>query len=45
MAKITIDKKIVKYAVAKDDDKKSAPAAAEARTDNVVRMHEKLERP
>ncbi len=45
MAKITIDKKIVKFAVAKDDaDKKSAPAPAE-REDNVIRMHEKLERP
>jgi hypothetical protein len=45
MAKITIDKKIVKFAVAKDDaDKKSTPAPAE-REDNVIRMHEKLERP
>jgi ribonucleoside-diphosphate reductase alpha chain len=45
MAKITIDRKIVKYAVAKDDDKKAAAAEAEARGDNVIRMHEKLERP
>jgi hypothetical protein len=45
MAKITIDKKIVKYAVAKDEDKKPGPAEAEGRGDNVIRMHEKLERP
>jgi hypothetical protein len=46
MAKITIDKKIVKFAVvAKDEgEKKPAPAPAE-REDNVIRMHEKLERP
>jgi hypothetical protein len=46
MAKITIDKKIVKYAVAKDDaEKKSAAAPAEREESNVIRMHEKLERP
>jgi hypothetical protein len=45
MAKITIDKKIVKFAVAKDDaEKKSAPAA-EREDPKVIRMHEKLERP
>src|ERR1041384_229449 len=46
MAKITIDKKIVKYAVAKDDaDKKAALSAPEREESNVIRMHEKLERP
>jgi hypothetical protein len=44
MSKIKIDKKIVKYAVAKDDDKRKPPAA-EAAESNVIRMHEKLERP
>jgi hypothetical protein len=46
MAKITIDKKIVKYAVARDDDKAKAAADAERGSEsNVIRMHEKLERP
>ncbi|HEY9183382.1 MAG TPA: NrdJb, partial [Gammaproteobacteria bacterium] len=47
MAKITIDKKIVKYAVAKDEEKpKAAPAPESERAEsNVIRMHEKLERP
>jgi hypothetical protein len=45
MAKITIDKKIVKFAVAKDDEKKPASAPAERDDSNVIRMHEKLERP
>jgi hypothetical protein len=44
MAQITIDKKIVKYAVAKEDDK--AKAEAERNSEHkVIRMHEKLERP
>ena len=43
MAKITIDKKIVKFAVAKDEAEKGAqPDREEAK---VIRMHEKLERP
>jgi hypothetical protein len=46
MAKITIDKKIVKFAVAKDEaEKKAAAASAEHEDSNVIRMHEKLERP
>jgi hypothetical protein len=46
MAKITIDQKIVKYAVAKDEDKpKAAAAEADRGESNVIRMHEKLERP
>jgi hypothetical protein len=47
MAKLTIDKKIVKYAVAKDEDKvpKPAPVPEAERESNVIRMHEKLERP
>lgn len=46
MAKITIDKKILKFAVVTDEDKKAASAAAAEREDNkVIRMHEKLERP
>jgi hypothetical protein len=46
MAKITIDKKIVKFAVAKDDaEKKAAAASAEREDSKVIRMHEKLERP
>src|SRR5262245_47271916 len=47
MAKITIDKKIVKYAVAKDEDKAKPALVAEAdrSESNVIRMHEKLERP
>ena len=43
MSKITIDKKIVKFAVAKDDAEKSAPPEREEQ--KVIRMHEKLERP
>src|SRR4029077_12492074 len=43
MSKITIDKKIVKFAVAKDDAEKSA--APEREESKVIRMHEKLERP
>ena len=46
MAKITIDKKIVKFAVAKEDaEKKPASPPAERDDSNVIRMHEKLERP
>jgi hypothetical protein len=47
MAKITIDKKIVKYAVAKDEEKAKPAAASEPERaeSNVIRMHEKLERP
>jgi hypothetical protein len=46
MARITIDKKIVKYAVAKDDEpQKAAPEPKQEPGSNVVRMHEKLERP
>ena len=46
MAKITINQKIVKYAVAKDEDKpRSAKAEPERDESNVIRMHEKLERP
>ena len=46
MARITIDKKIVKYAVAKDEDKaKPAPEPERSNESNVIRMHEKLERP
>ncbi|HVS23975.1 MAG TPA: NrdJb, partial [Gammaproteobacteria bacterium] len=43
MAKITIDKKIVKFAVAKDEAEKSAQPDREET--KVIRMHEKLERP
>jgi hypothetical protein len=43
MSNINIEQKIVKYAVAKDDDKRK-PQAPEAES-NVIRMHEKLERP
>src|SRR5688572_3077986 len=46
MARITIDKKIVKYSVAKDEE--PAKAVPEVKPDpesNVIRMHEKLERP
>jgi len=43
MAKITIDKKIMKFAVAKDDAESKAPAEREEQ--KVIRMHEKLERP
>jgi hypothetical protein len=44
MSSIKIDKRIVKYAVARDEDKRDN--AAEPRADQkVVRMHEKLERP
>src|SRR3954469_7192095 len=46
MAKITIDKKIVKYAVAKDQaEKKSEPAQPEDEEQKVIQLHEKLERP
>jgi hypothetical protein len=46
MARITIDRKIVKYAVAKDEDKaKPAPEPERSSESNVIRMHEKLERP
>ena len=48
MAKITIDKKIVKYAVARDEDKAKlalTPEADRSGESNVIRMHEKLERP
>ena len=43
MSKIKIDRKIVKYAVARDDAEKKAPA--EQPEQKVIRMHEKLERP
>ena len=46
MAKITIDKKIVKFAVAKDEaEKRTAQAPVEREEQKVIRMHEKLERP
>ena len=48
MARIIIDKKIVKYAVAKEDEQKAPAPAQEADRSSdqkVVRMHEKLERP
>jgi hypothetical protein len=46
MSKITIDKKIVKFAVVKDDtENKAAPAPADREEQKVIRMHEKLERP
>jgi len=45
MSKIKIDKKIVKYAVAKDDPEKKGPPAEERAEQKVIRMHEKLERP
>jgi hypothetical protein len=46
MTKIKIDRKIVKYAVAKDDaEKKTAPPAEDRAEPKVIRMHEKLERP
>jgi hypothetical protein len=46
MARITIDKKIVKFAVAKDEENPKAAADLERSSDQkVVRMHEKLERP
>jgi hypothetical protein len=46
MSKITIDKKIVKFAVVKDDvENKAAAAPAEREEHKVIRMHEKLERP
>src|ERR1044072_577796 len=46
MAKITIDKKIVKYAVAKDEaEKKPEPAQPEREEQKVIQLHEKLERP
>jgi hypothetical protein len=46
MAKITIDKKIVKYAVAKDEAQmKPEPAQPEREEQKVIQLHEKLERP
>jgi hypothetical protein len=46
MAQITIDQKIVKYAVAKDEaSPKPAAEAERGGESNVIRMHEKLERP
>src|SRR5690606_3573113 len=46
---IKIDKKIVKYAVSRDGDKREdapAPIPERQQTEsNVIRMHEKLERP
>jgi hypothetical protein len=46
MSKITIDKKIVKFAVVKDEaENRSAQAPAEREEQKVIRMHEKLERP
>ncbi len=47
MAGIIIDKKIVKYAVAKADEGAVKPAVEPERASesNVIRMHEKLERP
>jgi len=47
MAKITIDKKIVKFAVAKDEteNKAAAPAAPAREEFKVIQLHEKLERP
>jgi hypothetical protein len=46
MSKITIDKKIVKFAVVKDDvDNKKGAAPIEREDEKVIRMHEKLERP
>jgi len=46
MARIIIDKKITKYAVAKPDEAPAKPAEPERSAEsNVIRMHEKLERP
>jgi hypothetical protein len=46
MSKITIDKKILKFAVVKDDaENKTAAAPVEREEQKVIRMHEKLERP
>src|SRR5262252_1224163 len=46
MAKITIDKKIVKFAVAKDEAQmKPQPAPPEREEQKVIQLHEKLERP
>jgi hypothetical protein len=45
MSRIKIGKKIVKYAVAKDDDKRKAAEVERNAESNVIRMHEKLERP
>ncbi len=46
MSRITIDKKIVKYAVAKSEEaQKAAVEPARSSESNVIRMHEKLERP
>jgi hypothetical protein len=49
MAQIKIDKKIMKYAVARDDAEKrqgsQEPESSRGSEQNVIRMHEKLERP
>jgi hypothetical protein len=45
MAKITIDKKIVKFAVAKEEAEKKPPAQPEPEEQKVIQLHEKLERP
>jgi len=51
MSQINIEKKIVKYRVEKPEDaaaaaaSKAAPAPVLRQEDNVVWMHEKLERP
>ena len=45
MARIIIDKKIVKFAVAKEESPQAAPEADRSSEQKVVRMHEKLERP
>jgi hypothetical protein len=46
MSRITIDKKITKFAVVKDEaENKAAPAPVEREEQKVIRMHEKLERP
>jgi hypothetical protein len=45
MAKITVDKKIVKFAVAKDEaDKKPQTEPQEREEQKVIQLHEKLER-
>jgi hypothetical protein len=45
MAKITINKKIVKYSVAKEDGDKRKTDSDHGGEQKVIRMHEKLERP
>jgi hypothetical protein len=46
MSRIKIDKKIVKYAVADDGSAQKAQPKSEPKAEgNVIRMHEKLERP